>query len=35
VMKNLDGVVSLIVEQVSNPLHHPSDGPPPHSGEDI
>ena len=34
VMKNLDGVSSFIAEQVTNPLHHPSDGPPPHPGED-
>jgi very-short-patch-repair endonuclease len=34
VMNNLDGVVSLIVEKVGNPLHHPSDGPPPRCGED-
>jgi very-short-patch-repair endonuclease len=34
VMRNLEGAVSLIVEQVKNPLHHPSDGSPPHAGED-
>jgi very-short-patch-repair endonuclease len=34
VMSNLEGVLRLIVEQVKNPLHHPSDGPPPHAGED-
>ena len=34
VMKNLDGVLKLIVERVANPLHHPADGPPPHAGED-
>jgi very-short-patch-repair endonuclease len=35
VMKNLEGVLALIVEQAKNPLHHPSDGPPPHSGEEF
>ncbi|MGE5563938.1 MAG: endonuclease domain-containing protein [Bacillota bacterium] len=35
VTKNLDGVLSLIREHVANPLHHPSDGPPPHAGEDF
>jgi very-short-patch-repair endonuclease len=35
VMKNLDGVLKFIVEQVTNPLHHPSDGPSPHAGEDF
>jgi very-short-patch-repair endonuclease len=34
VMNNLDGVLSWIAEKVKNPLHHPSDGPPPHAGED-
>ena len=34
VMKNLDGALRYIVEQVTNPLHHPSDGPPPHPGEE-
>ena len=34
VMRNLDGVLKYIVVQVSSPLHHPSDGPPPHAGED-
>ena len=33
VMKNLDGALTYIVDQVTNPLHHPSDGPPPHAGE--
>jgi very-short-patch-repair endonuclease len=34
VMNNLDGVVSLIVERVKNPLHQPSAGPPPRPGEE-
>ena len=34
VMKNLQGVMTLIVDRVKNPLHHPSDGPPPHPGEE-
>ena len=34
VMKNLDGVLSLITAHVTNPLHHPSDGPPPRPGEE-
>jgi very-short-patch-repair endonuclease len=34
VLRNLDGVLSLISERVTNPLHHPGDGPPPHTGED-
>ena len=34
VMKNLDGALKFIVEQVTSPLHHPADGPPPHAGED-
>ena len=34
VMKNLDGVLSLIIEQVMNPLHHPLDGPSPRPGEE-
>ena len=35
VMKDLDGVLKLIVERVANPLHHPADGSPPRSGEDL
>ena len=35
VMQNLDGVLRFIVEQVTNPLQHPADGPPPHLGEDF
>ena len=35
VMKNLEGVIAAISEQAPNPLHHPSDGPPPHAGEDL
>ena len=34
VMKNLDGVLKLIAAEVVSPLHQPSAGPPPHSGED-
>ena len=34
VMKDLDAVIRYIAVQVNNPLHHPSDGPPPHAGED-
>lgn len=35
VMTNLDGALSLIANEVKNPLHHPSDGPPPRSGEEF
>jgi very-short-patch-repair endonuclease len=35
VMRDLDAVVRLIVEQVTNPLHHRLDGPPPRAGEDL
>jgi very-short-patch-repair endonuclease len=31
---NLEGVLSFIAEQVTTPLHHPPDGPPPRPGED-
>lgn len=34
VMKNLDGVLSYIAVQVTNPLHQPSAGPPPRPGEE-
>jgi very-short-patch-repair endonuclease len=34
VMKNLEGALSYIAGRVMNPLHHPSDGPPPRPGED-
>jgi very-short-patch-repair endonuclease len=34
VIKNLEGAISLVAERVTNPLHHPSDGPPPHAGEE-
>ena len=34
VMGDLDAALKYIVVQARNPLHHPSDGPPPHSGED-
>jgi very-short-patch-repair endonuclease len=35
VIKNLEGALSIIAEQVVNPLHHASHGPPPRPGEDI
>jgi very-short-patch-repair endonuclease len=37
VTRNLEGVISGIVEQCRRrrPLHRPSDGPPPRSGEDF
>jgi very-short-patch-repair endonuclease len=35
VMKNLDGALRFIAEQVASPLHQPSAGPPPHPGEDL
>ena len=35
VMRNLQGVLDFIALHVKRPLHHPSDGPPPHSGEDF
>ena len=34
VMRGLDAVLLMISSQVTNPLHHPSDGPPPHAGEE-
>jgi very-short-patch-repair endonuclease len=34
VMTNLEGVIALVSDQVTKPLHHPSDGPPPHAGEE-
>jgi very-short-patch-repair endonuclease len=34
VMKDADSVVSAILERVGSPLHWPSAGPPPRSGED-
>jgi very-short-patch-repair endonuclease len=34
VMRNLDGALSSIAEHATNPLHHPSDGPPPRPGEE-
>jgi very-short-patch-repair endonuclease len=34
VMRNLDGVLSVIADQMITPLHHPSDGPPPRPGEE-
>ena len=35
VMRDLDAVIRMISCQVANPLHHPSDGPPPHAGEEL
>ena len=34
VLKDIDTVIEGIAVQVTSPLHHPSDGPPPHAGED-
>jgi very-short-patch-repair endonuclease len=34
VMKNLDGVLSYITAQVTDPLHQPAAGPPPRHGEE-
>ena len=34
VMRNLAGVLLFIAENATSPLHHPSDGPPPHAGEE-
>ena len=34
VMKDIDGVLQGILAQTRNPLHHPSDGPPPRAGEE-
>ena len=34
VMNNLEGALRLIAAEARNPLHHPSDGPPPHAGEE-
>ncbi|HKT16335.1 MAG TPA: DUF559 domain-containing protein [Allosphingosinicella sp.] len=37
VLKNLDGVVAFVISQCSSgqPLHRPTDGPPPRAGEDV
>jgi very-short-patch-repair endonuclease len=35
VMSDLEVVLRFISEQVTNPLHHPLDGPPPHAGEEL
>jgi very-short-patch-repair endonuclease len=35
VFGNLDGVVAVITAHRRTPLHRPSAGPPPRSGEDI
>ena len=35
VMKHLDAALTYIASQVRNPLHRPSDGPPPRPGEEL
>ena len=35
ILKDADGAAASIVNYASNPLHHPSDGPPPRPGEDL
>ncbi len=35
VLKDVEIVVEGIVARVTSPLHHPSDGPPPHAGEEL
>ncbi len=37
VLNNMDGVIVYLMDQcrARNPLHHPSDGPPPRSGEEF
>jgi very-short-patch-repair endonuclease len=35
VLKDADAVADGIAARVSNPLHHPSDGPPPRAGEEM
>jgi very-short-patch-repair endonuclease len=35
VMDDLDAVLTYIASQVTNPLHRPSDGPPPRPGEEL
>jgi very-short-patch-repair endonuclease len=35
VLKNMDGVLALIRETATTPLHRPFDGPPPRAGEDL
>jgi very-short-patch-repair endonuclease len=35
VKSDLEAVLKFIVVQATNPLHHPSDGPPPRFGEDL
>jgi very-short-patch-repair endonuclease len=34
ILKDADGAAASIGSLVARPLHHPSDGPPPRSGED-
>ena len=35
VLRDVDGVAQGIAERVTNPLHHPADGPPPRAGEEL
>jgi very-short-patch-repair endonuclease len=35
VLKDIDAVTDAIASTVSHPLHHPSDGPPPRTGEEL
>ena len=35
IMDDLNAVLTYIAAQVTNPLHQPSAGPPPHSGEEL
>jgi len=35
VMTDLNAVLKLIAVQVTSPLHHPTDGPPPRAGEEL
>ena len=35
VVKNLEGVLSYLADQVKSPLHQPAAGPPPQIGEDL
>jgi very-short-patch-repair endonuclease len=35
VLRNADTVAAGIAATVANPLHHPSDGPPPRTGEEL
>ena len=35
VTKDIEAVLRFIAVQAGSPLHHPSDGPPPHAGEEF